>query len=597
MSNNATIIKVSGPLVVAKGLSGTRIYDMVRVGRYKLFGEVVEIRGEEYSIQVYEETEGIGPGEPVYPTFGAFSVELGPGLIGGIYDGVQRPLDALNRLHGDYIVRGIEHPPLDRAKKWHFSPLKHTGNEVIPGDVIGYVQESKLVQHKIVVPMGIKGRLSAIEEKEGTIADVIARVETVTGTKEMTMLQKWPVRQPRGIKKKQHTTVPLVTGQRVIDMFFPVTKGGVACIPGPFGSGKTVIQHQLARWADADVIVYVGCGERGNEMTEVLIDFPILKDPKTGEPLMERTVLIANTSNMPVAAREASIFTGITIAEYYRDMGYSVALMADSTSRWGEAMREISGRLEEMPGEEGFPTYLGSRLASFYERAGNVICLGSDGRQGSLSVIGAVSPPGGDLSEPVTQSTLRVVKAFWGLDDRLASQRQFPAINWLTSYSLYQDVVDEFSTIHVHKDWKSYRMKAMTILQKEAELEELVRLVGIESLSSKDRLLMEVARMIREDFLYQNAYDLRDMYTSLKKQFLMLAVILKFYEKADELLQSQIDLSAIISISSLSDIAQMRFISEENLGEFDKLEVKMVDELEKLLRAREVLHQTDKKNI
>ena len=589
MPNNGTIIKVSGPLVVAKGLTGTRIYDMVRVGRFKLFGEVVEIRSEEYFIQVYEETEGLGPGEPVYPTGSAFSVELAPGLIGAIYDGIQRPLDVINRLHGDYIVRGIEHPPLDRSKKWHFYPLKSVGDEVIPGDVIGYVQESKLVQHKIMVPVNVKGRLSMIEEKDGTIEDVIAMVETDTGTKELAMFQKRPVRNPHKVKKKQRTTVPLVTGQRVIDMFFPITKGGVACIPGPFGSGKTVIQHQLARWADADIIVYVGCGERGNEMTEVLIDFPVLKDPKSGEPLMERTVLIANTSNMPVAAREASIFTGITIAEYYRDMGYSVALMADSTSRWGEAMREISGRLEEMPGEEGFPTYLGSRLASFYERAGNVICIGSDERQGSLSVIGAVSPPGGDFSEPVTQSTLRVVNAFWGLDDRLASQRQFPAINWLTSYSLYQDVVDEYAAVHIHKDWKACRVKALGILQKEAELEELVRLVGIDSLSPKDRLLMEVARMIREDFLYQNAYDLRDTYTSLKKQFLMLAVIIRFDDKANELLQSNVELSAMISISSLSDIAQMRFISEESLGEFDKLEVKMMQELGILSEGSKIL--------
>ena len=590
MTNNGTIIKVSGPLVVARGLDGTRIYDMVRVGRYRLFGEVVEIRGDEYFIQVYEETEGLGPGEPVYPTYSAFSVELGPGLIGAIYDGIQRPLDVINRLHGDYIVRGIEHPPLDRTKKWHFHPVKHVGDEVVSGDVIGYVQESKLVQHKVMVPADVKGRLSSIEEKEATIEDVIAKVETVTGTKELTMLQKRPVRNPLKVKKKQQTTVPLVTGQRVIDMFFPITKGGVACIPGPFGSGKTVIQHQLSRWADADIIVYVGCGERGNEMTEVLIDFPVLKDPKTGEPLMERTVLIANTSNMPVAAREASIFTGITIAEYYRDMGNSVALMADSTSRWGEAMREISGRLEEMPGEEGFPTYLSSRLASFYERAGNVVCMGSDERQGSLSVIGAVSPPGGDFSEPVTQSTLRVVKAFWGLDDRLASQRQFPAINWLTSYSLYQDVVDVYSITNIHKDWKTCRVKAMGILQKEAELEELVRLVGIDSLSPKDRLLMEVARMIREDFLYQNAYDLRDTYTSLEKQFLMLAVIIRFCDKANELLQSNVELSAILSISSLSDIAQMRFIPEENLGEFDKLDAKMMHELGALL-------QNDEKNI
>ena len=589
MPNNGTIIKVSGPLVVAKGLSGTCIYDMVRVGNYKLFGEVVEIRGEEYFIQVYEETEGLGPGEPVYPTYSAFSVELGPGLIGAIYDGIQRPLDVINRLHGDYIVRGIEHPPLDRMKKWHFHPVKHVGDDVIPGDVIGYVQESKLVRHQIMVPVDVKGRLSSIEEKEGTIEDVIARVETVTGTKELTMLQKRPVRSPCKVKQKMHTTVPLVTGQRVIDTFFPITKGGVACIPGPFGSGKTVIQHQLSRWADADIIVYVGCGERGNEMTEVLIDFPVLKDPKTGEPLMERTVLIANTSNMPVAAREASIFTGITIAEYYRDMGYSVALMADSTSRWGEAMREISGRLEEMPGEEGFPTYLGSRLASFYERAGNVICLGSGERQGSLSVIGAVSPPGGDFSEPVTQATLRVVNAFWGLDDRLASQRQFPAINWLTSYSLYLDVVDEYCITNIHKGWKTCRVKAMGILQKEAELEELVRLVGIDSLSPRDRHLMEVARMIREDFLYQNAYDLRDTYTSLRKQFLMLAVIIRYYDKANELLQSNVELSAIISISSLSDIAQMRFIPEENLGEFDKLEAKMMHELGILSEGSKIL--------
>ncbi len=589
MFTDGTIIKVSGPLVVAKGLSGTRIYDMVRVGHYKLFGEVVEIRSEEYFIQVYEETEGLGPCEPVHPTYSAFSVELGPGLIGAIYDGIQRPLHTINQLHGDYIVRGIEQPPLDRKKKWHFYPLKHIGEEIVSGDVIGYVQESRLVRHKIMTPFDVEGKLSVIEEKEGTIEDIVAVVETERGAKELAMFQRRPVRNPYKVKKKLNTTVPLITGQRVIDTFFPVTKGGVACIPGPFGSGKTVIQHQLSRWADADIIVYVGCGERGNEMTEVLIDFPILKDPRTGESLMERTVLIANTSNMPVAAREASVFTGITIAEYYRDMGYSVALMADSTSRWGEAMREISSRLEEMPGEEGFPTYLGSRMASFYERAGNVICLGSDERQGSLSVIGAVSPPGGDFSEPVTQATLRVVKAFWGLDDRLASQRQFPAINWLTSYSLYQDVVDEFSVANIHKDWKACRVKAMGILQKEAELEELVRLVGIDSLASKDRLIMEVARVIREDFLYQNAYDLRDTYTSLKKQFLMLSMIIRYYDRANELLQSNVELSMILSISSLSDIAQMRFIPEESLGEFDKLEAKMMKELGILSEGSKIL--------
>ncbi len=584
MFTNGTIIKVSGPLVVARGLRETRIYDMVRVGRYKLFGEVVEIRSEDYFIQVYEETEGLGPGETVYPTLNGFCVELGPGLIGGIYDGIQRPLDELNRLYGNFIVRGVEHPPLDRAKKWHFYPLKRMGDEVIPGDVLGYVQESKLVQHKIMVPVDIKGKLSMIEERDAPVDEIVARVETATGTKELTMLQKWPVRTVRKVQNKQGTKVPMTTGQRIIDMFFPVTRGGAACIPGPFGSGKTIIQHQLARWADADIIVYVGCGERGNEMAEVLVDFPVLKDPRTGESLMERTVLIANTSNMPVAAREASVFTGITIAEYYRDMGYSVALMADSTSRWGEAMREISGRLEEMPGEEGFPTYLSSRLASFYERSGNVVCLGSEGRQGSLSVIGAVSPPGGDLSEPMTQATLRVVKVFWGLDDKLASQRQFPAINWLTSYSLYQDVVDEYGNMHIDQDWKACRMKAMGILQKEAELEELVRLVGIDSLSSRDRLLMEVARMIREDFLYQNAFDLRDTYTSLKKQFRMLALILKFYDKATELLQTDAGFSAIISILSLSEITQMRFIPEDNLKEFDNLESRISHELEGLAK-------------
>lgn len=587
MQNNGTIVKVSGPLVVAKGLSGTRIYDMVRVGRYKLFGEVVEIRGEECFIQVYEETEGLAPGEPVCPTYGALSVELGPGLMGAIFDGIQRPLDAINRLHGDYLARGIDLPPLDRTKKWHFQPAKYVGEEVVAGDVIGYVQETSLVRHKIMAPFGVCGRLSRIDEKEGTIEDSIATVETAAGTRELNMFQRWPVRIPRGVKKRQNTTVPMVTGQRVIDTFFPVTKGGVACIPGPFGSGKTVIQHQLSRWADADVIVYVGCGERGNEMTQVLIDFPVLKDPKTGEPLMERTVLIANTSNMPVAAREASIFTGITIAEYFRDMGYNVALMADSTSRWGEAMREISGRLEEMPGEEGFPTYLGSRLAGFYERAGSVICSGSDGRQGSLSVIGAVSPPGGDLSEPVTQSTLRVVKAFWGLDDKLASQRQFPAINWLVSYSLYQDVVDEYAAANVHKDWKTFRVKAMKILQKEAELEELVRLVGIDSLSPKDQFVMHTARIIREDFLYQNAYDLRDTYTSLKKQGLMLATIIVFHEKANVLLEANVGLQEILSIPSLPAIAQTRFIPEENPGEFVRLGEKVVQELESLLQSRQ----------
>ncbi len=579
------IRKVSGPLVVATGLVGTKIYEMVQVGELKLFGEVIEIRGDEYSIEVYEETAGIGPGEPVFPTGEALCVELGPGLIGSIYDGIQRPLDLLTRDFGPFIGRGAFCPALDRARKWQFIPVVKVGDSVSPGDLLGSVKESTLIDHKIMVPPGVAGKVVMIEEQEATVEKIIAWVETGRGVREIGMLQKWPVRRPRGVAKKLPPILPLVTGQRVIDTFFPIMKGGTACVPGPFGSGKTVVQHQLAKWSDADIIVYVGCGERGNEMTDVLLEFPELKDPRSGESLMERTILVANTSNMPVAAREASVFTGITMAEYYRDMGYHVALMADSTSRWGEAMREMSGRLGEMPGEEGYPTYLGSRLASFYERSGNVICLGSDGRQGSLSVIGAISPPGGDLSEPMTQATLRVVKVFWGLDERLAAQRHFPAINWVTSYSLYQETMDQYASAHVEKTWKEERREAMALLQKEAELEELVRIVGIDTLSPEDRLLLEAAKMIREDFLHQNAFDPQDTYTSLKKQHLLLNCILTFYRSAQEAVRSHIELSQIMAVPGLSEVARAKLIDENMSHRFTEITEKLREELRRLIDA------------
>ena len=574
------IIKVSGPLVVAKGLAGTKIYDMVRVGNTRLFGEVIEIRGNDYSIQVYEETEGIGPGEPVYSTNEPLMVELGPGLIGSIFDGIQRPLDVLRRDLGDFILKGAERPSLDREKKWHFYPGVQINDEVSPGDILGTVKESKLIDHKLMVPEGVKGKVVEISEKDTTIEETIAKIKSDKEVLNINMIQKWSVRQPRKVAERIPPEAPLVTGQRVIDMFFPVVKGGTACVPGPFGSGKTVVQHQLAKWSDADIIVYIGCGERGNEMADVLLELPELKDPKTGESLMERTVLIANTSNMPVAAREASISTGITIAEYYRDMGYSVAVMADSTSRWAEAMREMSGRLEEMPGEEGFPSYLGSRIASFYERSGNVICLGSDNRKGNLSIIGAVSPPGGDLSEPVTQATLRVVKVFWGLDDKLASQRHFPAIDWMSSYSLYHDVVDEYASTNINTGWKEIRREAMELLKKESELEELIRFVGIDTLSQNDRLIMEVSKMIREDFLRQNAYDTRDTYTSLRKEYLILDLIIKFYHKAINALKSNVELDKIMCILSKEDISSAEFIPEDQLFKFEDIERRMTHEID-----------------
>ena len=576
-NNQGKVVKVSGPLVVASGLTGARMYEMVRVGEANLFGEIIEIKGDEYSIQVYEETEGIGPGQPVVRTNEQLSVEVGPGLIRSIYDGVQRPLDALARDFGDYIVRGAERPALDRSKKWVFTPVAKAGDRVSAGDVLGTVQESTLVVHRIMVPPGKSGVVTKINPVNGNVDTEIAVIEGNDGPYRLTMVQKWPVREPRPVARKLPPDQPMTTGQRVIDMFFPMTKGGTACVPGPFGSGKTVVQHQLAKWADAQIVVYVGCGERGNEMTDVLLEFPHLKDPASGEPLMERTVLIANTSNMPVAAREASVFTGIAIAEYFRDMGYSVALMADSTSRWAEAMREISGRLEEMPGEEGYPAYLGSRIASFYERSGNVICLGSEGRKGALSIVGAVSPPGGDLSEPVVQATLRVVKVFWGLDDKLAFSRHFPAISWLTSYSLYQQVVDHSVDVTIDRKWSVNRKRAMTILQREAELEELVRLVGIDSLAHDDRLLMQATKMIREDFLHQNAFDDRDTYTSLSKQCRMLNAILFYYDEARTALKEGVPLDALLNLDVLDDVARAKLIPEDKPEQFAALEKNISD--------------------
>ncbi len=576
MSNqHGVVVKVSGPLVQARGLSGARMYEMVRVGELKLFGEIIEIRGDVYSIQVYEETEGIGPGQPVYRTNEPLSVELGPGLIRSIYDGVQRPLDALSRDFGDFIMRGAESPALDRSAVWDFEPVAKAGDAAAPGDVLGTVRESILVVHKIMVPPGVSGTVRKIGPVKGTVESEVAVIDTASGPVSVTMVQRWPVRMPRPVARKLQPSVPLITGQRVVDRFFPLTKGGSACVPGPFGSGKTVVQHQLAKWSDVDIVVYVGCGERGNEMTDVLMEFPHLKDPRSGESLMERTVLVANTSNMPVAAREASVFTGITIAEYFRDMGYSVALMADSTSRWAEAMREMSGRLEEMPGEEGYPAYLGSRIAAFYERSGSVVCLGSDGRAGTLSLIGAVSPAGGDFSEPVTQATLRVVKVFWGLDDKLAFARHFPAINWLTSYSLYQAVVDDYANKNIGPEWEAVRKRAMGLLQREAELEELVRLVGMDALAAGDRLLLQTAKMVREDFLHQNAFDDRDTYTSLPKQFRLLQLILHYEDTARPALAEGASLNALLTLDVLEDISKARLLPEDDPSAFDALKAKV----------------------
>ena len=563
--STGVIKKVAGPLVIASGMRDANMFDVVRVSKQRLIGEIIEIHGDEASIQVYEETSGLGPGEPVESMGVPMSVELGPGLITSIYDGIQRPLDDIMKVSGNSLKRGVEVPSLKRDLKWEFVPTVQVGDEVAEGDVFGTVQETIVVQQKIMVPYGVKGKVKEIKSGEFTVEDVVCVVETENGDKELTMMQKWPVRRGRPYQKKLPPKMPLVTGQRVIDTFFPIAKGGVAAVPGPFGSGKTVIQHQLAKWAEADIVVYIGCGERGNEMTDVLNEFPELKDPKTGQSLMQRTVLIANTSDMPVAAREASIYTGITIAEYFRDMGFSVALMADSTSRWAEALREMSGRLEEMPGEEGYPAYLGSRLAQFYERAGHVISLGKDGREGALSVIGAVSPPGGDISEPVSQATLRIVKVFWGLDSALAYKRHFPAINWLNSYSLYLDDMEKWFNEQVESDWMANRQKMMTLLQEEAELEEIVKMVGMDALSPGARLKMEAARSIREDFLHQNSFHEIDTYTSLKKQYMMMKLVIAYYENAVEALKEGAGLNALISLPVREQIGRFKYVTEENL--------------------------------
>ena len=580
--STGTIKKVAGPLVIAEGMRDANMFDVVRVSSQRLIGEIIEIHGDEASIQVYEETSGLGPGEPVESMGVPMSVELGPGLITSIYDGIQRPLDDIMKISGNNLKRGVEVASLKRDKKWEFVPVAKAGDEVEAGDVLGTVQETIVVQQKIMVPYGVKGTVKEIKAGTFTVEEVVAVIATEKGDKELTMMQRWPVRKGRPYQKKLPPVKPLVTGQRVIDTFFPIAKGGVAAVPGPFGSGKTVIQHQLAKWAEADIVVYIGCGERGNEMTDVLNEFPELKDPKTGQSLMERTVLIANTSDMPVAAREASIYTGITIAEYFRDMGYSVALMADSTSRWAEALREMSGRLEEMPGEEGYPAYLGSRLAQFYERAGHVVSLGKEGREGALSVIGAVSPPGGDISEPVSQATLRIVKVFWGLDSALAYKRHFPAINWLTSYSLYVDNMANWFNEEVAADWMEDRQKMMTILQEEAELNEIVQMVGMDALSPTDRLKMEAARSIREDFLHQNSFHEIDTYTPLRKQYLMMKLVLAFYEKSVDALNKGADMNALIAMPVREKIGRYKYTTDADIeSEYKNVE----EELDKEVAA------------
>ncbi|BDF35602.1 MULTISPECIES: V-type ATP synthase subunit A [Extibacter] len=570
--STGTIKKVAGPLVIAEGMRDANMFDVVRVSNQRLIGEIIEMHGDEASIQVYEETSGLGPGEPVESMEVPMSVELGPGLIASIYDGIQRPLDDIMKVSGNSLQRGVEVASLKRDKKWEFVPVAKAGDEVVAGDVLGTVQETIVVQQKIMVPYGIEGTVKEIKPGEFTVEETVAVIATKDGDKELTMLQRWPVRKGRPYVKKLPPEKPLVTGQRVVDTFFPIAKGGVAAVPGPFGSGKTVIQHQLAKWAEADIVVYIGCGERGNEMTDVLNEFPELKDPKTGQSLMQRTVLIANTSDMPVAAREASIYTGITIAEYFRDMGYSVALMADSTSRWAEALREMSGRLEEMPGEEGYPAYLGSRLAQFYERAGHVISLGQDEREGALSVIGAVSPPGGDISEPVSQATLRIVKVFWGLDSALAYKRHFPAINWLTSYSLYVDNMADWFNNEVASDWMEGRQKMMSLLQEEAELDEIVKMVGMDALSPTDRLKMEAARSIREDFLHQNSFHEIDTYTSLRKQYLMMKLVLAFYEEASEALGRGASMQILINMEVRERIGRYKYTLDADIEtEYEKI--------------------------
>ncbi len=585
--NIGTIIKVSGPLVLAEGMEEANIYDVVKVGKLNLIGEIIEMRNDVASIQVYEETTGIGPGDPVISTGEPLSVELGPGLMESIFDGIQRPLSRIKEISGDFITRGVELKSLDREKKWDFISQKKVQDKVIAGDIIGYVKETSLINHKIMIPFGVSGTIKEIKNGIFTVSDVICKVDTGDKVVDITLMQKWPVRVGRKYKQKLNPIEPMITGQRVIDTFFPVAKGGTACVPGPFGSGKTVVQHQLAKWADAEIVVYIGCGERGNEMTDVLNEFPELLDPKTGESLMKRTVLIANTSNMPVAAREASIYTGITIAEYFRDMGYSVALMADSTSRWAEALREMSGRLEEMPGEEGYPAYLSSRAAGFYERAGKVVCLGNDERIGTLTAIGAVSPPGGDLSEPVTQATLRITKVFWSLDANLAYRRHFPAINWLNSYSLYNIVVGEWMDKNVAKNSSKLREEAMSLLQEEAKLQEIVRLVGIDGISEEDRLKLEVARSIREDYLQQNAFHDVDTYASLEKQHLILSLIFEYYKYSKEALKHKIYLNEILSVPSRERISRAKYTSEKDLKNIEMIFQELSEDMDMLINSRE----------
>ena len=582
------IIKVSGPLVVASGMEDANVYDVVEVSKDRLIGEVIEMRGDKASIQVYEETTGIGPGDEVYTTGAPLSVELGPGMIEQMFDGIQRPLVGLRDEAGDFLKRGVIVNPLNREKKWEFKKVANVGDNVQTGDILGTVEETSVVTHKIMVPNGIKGKVKDIKEGSFTVEETIAVIETEKGDENLTMLQKWPVRKGRPFKKKIDPKEPLVTGQRVIDTFFPITKGGTAAIPGPFGSGKTVVQHQLAKWADAQIVVYVGCGERGNEMTDVLMEFPELMDPTTGESIMKRTVLIANTSNMPVAAREASIYTGITISEYFRDMGYSVAMMADSTSRWAEALREMSGRLEEMPGDEGYPAYLGSRIAEFYERAGRVIVNASEEREGALSVIGAVSPPGGDISEPVTQNTLRIVKIFWKLDYDLSYQRHFPAINWIDSYSLYQAKIDKYLDEKVDRRFSKLRKRAMALLQEETTLLEVVRLVGRDTLSDEDQVKLDTTKSIREDFLQQNAFHDVDTFCPLEKQFKMLDTILYFYDKSQEALENGVYFSEIEKLDVKENIARMKYLPNDDLGKIDAIKDKIDSELKELEEVGDV---------
>ena len=586
--SDGKIIKVSGPLIVAENMHDCKMFDVVRVSSKNLIGEVIELRGDKASIQVYEETSGLGAGELVKTPGEPLSVELGPGLLEGMYDGIQRPLDKLLEASGDRIAAGVDMPALSYTKIWKFEPSLKVGDKVVGGDIIGTVQENSIFNHKILVPYGVEGEIVDIKGGDFTVKDVVAVVKTATGDKQITMMQKWPVRKGRPYKTKMSPDKPLISGQRVIDTFFPVAKGGCACIPGPFGSGKTVVQHQLAKWADADIIVYVGCGERGNEMTDVLNEFPELIDPKTGESLMKRTVLIANTSDMPVAAREASIYTGITIAEYFRDQGYNVAIMADSSSRWAEALREMSGRLEEMPGEEGYPAYLSSRLAEYYERAGIVKTLGSEERVGSITAISAVSPPGGDLSEPVSQATLRIVKVFWGLSASLAYKRHFPAIDWLTSYSLYDDKLSEWYKNNVSENWMAYRGRALKILQEEANLDEIVRLVGVDALSPKDRMIMETAKSIREDYLHQDAFHEVDTYASLTKQCTMLKTILEAHDLANKAIEEDVEVDDILELPAREAISRSKYIEESNLAKFDELAKQMASEIESLISEGEL---------